>query len=121
MKNKKPSLKDKKKYKINIGGKMKGLNIKGQRYKIYFQDLKNLSLKEGTTLVGLCDKDKKRIFVESSLSEMDKKKTLLHEIIHAIINETAIDQIISIDAEEMLCENISQVIYNCFFKVKNGK
>ena len=59
---------------------------------------------------GLCVFTKKQIFVNAQGKEVDE--TVLHELIHAILESTGFHQMPSwtIDLEELLCENISNAI-----------
>ena len=65
-----------------------------------------------TDYAGTCDISKKKIDVSL---DYDVEATLLHELIHAVIYESALNQCnISSDAKEIICEQVSRVIVDNF-------
>lgn len=68
---------------------------------------------------GLYDAEAGKIFINPSVSDL--KETFLHELNHAIIHRAGINQIISREAEEMICENFATAYCEIFFKSKKKK
>lgn len=65
---------------------------------------------------GLYDPSLGKIFLNPHVSDIDE--TFFHELNHAIIHRSGLNQIISREAEEMICENFSTVYCELFFKKK---
>lgn len=81
------------------------ISIKGTKYKIYKTAL-------DIRIVGLCDKTNKIIHIGANQNaENEIIPTLLHEMLHALITEVALDQVIHPDIEEIICENASRMFY----------
>ena len=87
----------------------KSVNIKGQKYKILPFDGKG-------NHYGMCNVKDKEILIDASFSKEDQLKAFLHEVLHAACHECALDQVISAEMEELICENVSNVYYDLFWK-----
>ncbi len=85
------------------------LTIKGSEWKIR---LKKKIKDKGILCDGLTHKTKKLIEIDATLSPKHKKLTLIHELLHALIEETCVD--ISEDNEEVIVENITRFLYDTF-------
>jgi len=96
---------------------IRSINIKGQKYKIKIK-----KCKDEDEYMGLCDTDEKIIYIGAQIEEQsDLYITLVHEIIHAILHETALDQVLPVEVNELIADNIATVIYKEFFSPKGVK
>ena len=78
--------------------------IKGTKYKIK----KNFDFKD-KEMLGLCDKQNKIIYLSKHQTDKELRNTFIHELLHALLQETALDA--SLDQlEEPLCYAISEFI-----------
>lgn len=91
---------------------LRSISIKGNKYKIIFEDL---FAKYKEPWLGICEKDKKIIRVHNLQSPEEQKKVFLHEYAHAVIHESCLDQALTDEIEEVLCENIAQCFYNLIY------
>ena len=77
--------------------KLKSLKIHGVKYKVTLGKLT-------PNILGLCDKANKHLFIEDELNDEELTiKILVHEITHALLHESNIDQVITGEVEELLC------------------
>ena len=91
---------------------MNSITIKGQRYKIKYVD----TLQDDYGIyVGSCDKKRKVISILKGQTEKETALAILHEVGHAIIHETGIDQALPDHLEEIIVENFSTAYYKIFF------
>lgn len=81
------------------------LNLKGQKYKVYFKKLPD-------HILGLCEKDNKKIFINTSCPRDKIVATTAHEITHGLINELYLDQSLDHSQEEVICEMIAYIVDN---------
>ena len=96
---------------------MKSVMIKGTKYKIKL--IKDLTKYQGC--YGQCSRvDKKEIELEYSMNSELYTKTLIHELMHGLFYETGVTQAIPLELEEVLCENISNQMWDTFFHPKNN-
>jgi Zn-dependent peptidase ImmA (M78 family) len=75
---------------------------------------RKLKIKQGTGLVyqgqqvlGLCDYDKKMIYIEKSQTDESKYDTLIHEATHYFLILAGLDQRISESENEIYCQLIT--------------
>lgn len=75
---------------------------------------RKLKVKQGTGLVyqgqqvlGLCDYDKKMIYIEKAQSDESKIDTLIHEATHFFLIFAGMDQRISESENEMYCQLVT--------------
>ena len=68
---------------------------------------------QGRYLAGFFDIKKNHIVIHTE-SEKETMKTLIHELTHSIIYRSGVAQIITIEAQEILCESMSHFIYENF-------
>ena len=88
-------------------------DVFGSKWKIVYK--KNLFDGE-TKIDGLTVYREKTIYIEKNIDHRRKFETFIHEIMHAVIDETGIDQMdISMDAEQAICENFSRQIGRLIF------
>ncbi len=64
-------------------------------------------------LAGFFDIKKNHIVVHDE-TDKDTMKTLIHELVHALIYRSGVAQIITVEAQEILCESLSHFIYENF-------
>jgi Zn-dependent peptidase ImmA (M78 family) len=81
----------------------KSVNVLGTKYKV-------LHKKINPNLLGLCDKDKKLIYINTGQSKKEAIYTYYHELIHAIFRENNLDAIISDEMEELVCLATEKVL-----------
>ena len=94
--------------------------VLGTKYKI--QIVKGLKCDEGQSVHGWCDESKKCISIDAGEMGDVFTGTLLHEIGHAVFNESAINQTsIHDDLKEIMVEQIAKVINQAFSLKIKGK
>jgi hypothetical protein len=81
------------------------INIFGTEYQI---KLKKKVMFEGKEVSGTADFANHIISISTNVNKKHRLKTLFHEIIHCIIHEVSIDQVIGSDIEEVICDTISK-------------
>jgi hypothetical protein len=57
---------------------------------------------------------KKAILIEACQDKENLEKTFLHEIIHALSDRIGLNQAISRELEEIVCESVANLIYENF-------
>lgn len=94
----------------------KSFNVFGVNVKVkYFDEHDD----EHKLLMGYCQKSPIEIYINKKLTNDEKSSTLNHELIHAIMFRIGLDQIISPETQELLCESIGNFIHeNYSFKRK---
>jgi Zn-dependent peptidase ImmA (M78 family) len=65
---------------------------------------------------GLYDPNEGKIYINPNVPDIEE--TFFHEYNHAIIHRSGLNQVISRDAEEMICENFATAYAEAFFKAK---
>lgn len=70
--------------------------------------------------MGYCTHNPIEIFINKDLSPDDKRSTLSHELIHAVIFRLGLDQNLSKEMQEILAESIGELITK-EFTPKRGK
>lgn len=87
------------------------INVKG----VVYQIIKTDTFPEEGNLEGLCDLEKKIIYVKKSLKTPDLKKAFLHELFHAVLFEVGVHCTeISEDLEHIIVENLSNFVVDSF-------
>ena len=77
--------------------------------------LKEKNLTETQNARGLYFHDKGMIFIDADLTGNDYLQTLLHELIHAVIQRTGIEESgIPEGIEEIICDNVATAIVENF-------
>jgi Zn-dependent peptidase ImmA (M78 family) len=89
------------------------ITILGRKYKI--KQGKNLAYL-GQPCLGLCDNENKIIYLEKNQSDHVKKETLIHEVAHAFMFISGIDQKLS-DSE---CEMYAQLLTALYADVESS-
>ena len=94
------------------------LKIFGQMIRV----LKEHDLTETQGARGLCFQDKKLIFIDSDLTGDEYLQTLLHEVVHAVIQRTGIHESgLTDEVEEIICDNVATAIVENFkIKIKRA-
>lgn len=83
------------------------INVFGMEIKIEKKD--DLMVNEGCR--GILYPSQCQMFLDKSLPPADELHTIIHEMVHAVIFRTGIDQTkISEDLEEILCENVATAV-----------
>lgn len=67
---------------------------------------------DGAECWGLCDTDKREIFIKSTLTEDQKIRTFLHEVFHAVIHESKVK--LTHEKEEDFVSALEQEIIKLF-------
>ena len=73
------------------------LKVKGTKYKIYFKEVPD-------HILGLCDKENKKIIISNKCPPKLVLGTLSHEIGHALCHETYLDLSLEHGQEEIIAE-----------------
>lgn len=88
--------------------------IKGHLWKVEYKwGLRS----DGNLVDGLCERQERVIYLRRELSIEEKRRTFLHELIHAIISES---HIITDESEreslieEIFCEGVADVLDSLF-------
>lgn len=77
-------------------------NVFGKTIKIKYADLKSIDL------LGQYIPDKNLIIIDQTLEGYELKQSLIHECLHSLFDRLGFEQLdISLDAEEMFCENVA--------------
>lgn len=72
---------------------------------------------EEKLLMGYCSKSPIEIHINKSLSKEDAEHTYCHEICHAIMFRVGLDQVLSHEAQEIICETFGSFMFeNMKFK-----
>ena len=94
--------------------KTKEFDIFGTKYTIGWVDEISDKAAQGTT-VGLCDSTNAKVWIATKLPngdtvpKADMEKNLIHELIHAILNE---GQYLAVSTDEPLVEWLARCIYS---------
>lgn len=92
--------------------KKKCFDVFGQEIKINYSKVPVVN-ENNQILAGFYSIPDHQIFI-SPANEKETTLTLYHELFHAIIYRTGAAQIISFDAQEILCEGFANFIYENF-------
>lgn len=65
---------------------------------------------ELASICGYCQKEPLAIFINETLSSKNKASTVLHELGHAIIFSAGLDQVLTAEVQEIICEQFAKVI-----------
>ena len=90
--------------------KVKSVKILGQTYKVQWTK-KVLQDQSGRHLLGYCDPVKRLIVVYESGDKRDMEICYYHECVHGILFQSGLAQVISLDLQELICENLANFIY----------
>lgn len=94
--------------------------VLGQMYPI--KVVKNLKCENNHPVHGWCDESEKTISIDSEEMGDSFDSTLIHEIGHAVFNESAIDQTsVPDDVKEIMVEQFAKVITKAFSLKPKGK
>jgi hypothetical protein len=75
---------------------LKPFLIYGEKYAAKYEELP-------PELAGLCDKNEKTLLIDKDISEKHHMKTIVHEVSHGLLHESAIDTVVSSEVEELIC------------------
>lgn len=102
------------------------ITIHGHKWKIAYKW--NLRLGDENSRVdrcdGLCDLEAKTIFLDRGLTEDERPKVFMHELLHAIIFEANLHhaESLSEEVEEILVETIGRFLIDKFhMRLKRSK
>lgn len=84
------------------------LPVFGVKYKIRFVDT--------DLFAGLCDPEKKTIFINRNQSKENIEITYWHEVFHAMQFSLGMNNAISREMMEMLAENSAKLVVQCLKK-----
>lgn len=87
----------------------KSIEILGQEYSVSIVNYCDLS-DEDETVHGLIDFDAKRIYIDSLA--IDEKKSLLHEVIHGILFESGLSNLLESSLEEAIVVALENGLWN---------
>lgn len=65
----------------------------------------------GEKVSGACHYDIKEIHLERKLPKDILEKTYLHELMHAFLNESSLDEPLNLEYEETLVESLSKFVH----------
>lgn len=85
------------------------LNIFGKKIKV--KTVKGLR-EQG--IAGLFSPSSLEILISEEQTKECAIETLIHEVVHSVINRTGINQSLSHELEEVICENVSKAICENF-------
>ena len=93
----------------------KHVTVKGAKYKIKI--VKELyDSVTGEPIMGSCDPVKKVICLKEDMDENEFLKTFLHELLHAVVFEVSLYQVIDEKIVEIIVDNMGNVIYDTILK-----
>lgn len=73
-------------------------------------------------LAGLCNKKELVIYLNQHQSKQDIEQTFFHECIHAIFSRVGTNQALSLETEEIICEQVATWIVDNFnLTIKSSK
>lgn len=85
----------------------KNLMVFGNKVPIrYFKE----TSPELAEICGYCQKEPLAIFINENLSAKNEASTIAHEMGHAIIFSAGLDQVLSAEIQEIICEQFARVI-----------
>lgn len=94
---------------------MKSVTILGRRFKIILaQNIKHEDRDAG----GLVDFDEMTISLDSDMGSTQREKALLHEIAHIGCDVSGIDQRITPEMVEVICQTMSNTFYDFIKQLK---
>lgn len=98
------------------GGIMKkSINVMGARVPIKYFIEKNTE--EHRQLMGYCHNSPLEIHINKNITKLQKEKTTLHECCHAVMVRVGLDQVLSNEVQEIICESFANFMHeNMRFK-----
>lgn len=85
-------------------------NILGRSFRVKFVTLETLFKRSGQSAIGCLDWEKREILICKDLNERETALCLYHELTHAVHYATGLNQIISPEIQEILCETTASLI-----------
>jgi Zn-dependent peptidase ImmA (M78 family) len=93
----------------------KSINVLGAKVPIKYFDEKNVE--ENRMLMGYCQNSPLEIYINNSLTKIQKEHTLCHEIAHIVMTRVGLDQVLSAEVQEIICESFANFMHeNMRFK-----
>lgn len=86
------------------------VEILGRSFRIKYVSFSVVSERAGQTAVGCMDWEKREILICKDLSERERVLTLYHEFTHVVHYATGLNQIITPEIQEILCETTASLI-----------
>jgi Zn-dependent peptidase ImmA (M78 family) len=87
---------------------MKCINIFGKTYKIEYKDL------TGMPYQGQFKHEDALIVIHSKLGDYEKQQTLMHEMLHAVLDRLSISDVVDERIEEILVDSIATFLCENF-------
>lgn len=91
------------------------INVLGENIKIYWVK-KPIIDQHGRQLAGFFDSVNRKIVIHISDNEKENQATLIHEAIHSVMFVVGLNQVISSELSEVICESMTRFIENNFKK-----
>lgn len=82
---------------------LKPFVIYGEKYTASYDELP-------PELAGLCDKNEKQIVISKNIDDKHHMKTIVHEVTHGILHESALDTVVSNEVEELICMAVERLV-----------
>ena len=93
----------------------KFVNILGAKVKI--KTFKDANTEDNRQLMGYCHNSPLEIHINNSITKIQKEQTLLHECCHGIMVRVGLDQVLSNEVQEIICESFANFMHeNMRFK-----
>jgi len=90
--------------------------IKGKKYSVSV--IPNFEKRFGNNCDGICDLDKKKIYIDGTASNERRQHVLLHEIFHAMFHENSLYQVVPHSTEEIIVDQCASLMMDLFFNKK---
>ena len=85
----------------------------GHKYKV--KKIKKLVHPDGEVVAGYINKQKRIVYINSSLDKETQLISFFHEMFHAVFGEVSLDQAISNELEEIVVDSHAKAVVE-FFK-----
>jgi hypothetical protein len=99
---------------ISTLGNRRTITILGRKFKVKQLSREKLLKLQGVAVHGLCDNEKRIIYVETDGDETFREKVFHHEVFHAVLGIVGLDQVIPVEFQELLCESFANGIEDLF-------
>jgi Zn-dependent peptidase ImmA (M78 family) len=89
--------------------RVRKVKILGAVYKVQYKSRDQIAKDVGFPAYGYCENGKKLIVIDKSLGDKDRIQTLKHEMGHAVMHRVGLDQVLSAEIQEIVCESFANV------------
>lgn len=86
------------------------VSILGRSFRVKFVTLEILLKRSGQSAIGCLDWEKREILIYKDLNDRERALCLYHEFTHAVHYATGLNQIITPEIQEILCETTASLI-----------